>query len=310
VLDFTELPVDGNDLELLARELFFAKGNDTRWSGRGPDGGADLLVVESGLELFGEKERTWLVSCKHNAHGGAAVGVGALAGLLEDCRAHEASGFLLVCTTYLSAAAVSRLDELERAGRDGVVTHYIDATRLERLLETPQLWAVAQRFMPVSAGRWRVWATESPNRYIVAARGHWFYMTNRHSSDPELMLGTVDAQLDILEAVELPAGCKLRLRAIWYDDAHANCVWYIDLLHPRRGGLDLDEDDEGRIANALWNEQVLDDGQYHSIDLMSVEADFGGDRHDDDHYSYYSHWAGDFVGGGRRERGPFRRRRS
>jgi hypothetical protein len=306
MLDFTELTADGNDLELLTREILFARGYEVHWSGRGPDDGRDLLVTERGDPIFGAKSRTWLVSCKHNAHGGGSVGVGDLAGALEACRAHHAAGFLLVCTTHPSAAAVRRLTDLDDSGRDGVRTHYWDAARLERLLATPQLWAVAQRFMPAATAGWRIWATESPNHYVAAAKGHWFHLTNRHSSNPDFMLETASTQLDVLNSFELPARYKFRLRAIWYDDSHADCVWYIDLLYPRGGRPEVSEE---AVARRLWDGKVLDDGQSHRVDVALVDADFGGDKHDDDHHSYYESWMREFSTGLARPKNPFLRAR-
>lgn len=135
MLDFTELSPDGNELELLIRELLFSRGFNPRWSGKGQDAGRDLLVDEVGPALFGSQSHTWLVSCKQRLSVDQAVGVSELDGIIEACAQHEATGFLLVCSTYPSSGAVTRLDELKKSGT--LFTHYWDGVTVERLLSTP-----------------------------------------------------------------------------------------------------------------------------------------------------------------------------
>jgi hypothetical protein len=147
----------------------------------------------------------------------------------------------------------------------------------------------------------RVWATESPNRYVAAMRGHWFHLTNRHESG-DFMLRTAEEQLEELEHVDLDDGFKLRLRAIWYDDKHAHCIWYIDLLHPN--GTDVDVTEREVAEAILWDGQVLSDGQHHQVDLRFVEYSRYSDSHDDDHYEYYEPWAAVFGAGYERPKTP------
>ncbi|WP_449598478.1 restriction endonuclease [Niallia sp. Marseille-Q9988] len=40
------MSVDGTDLECLVRGIFVREGYETLWTGKGPDGGRDLLIVE------------------------------------------------------------------------------------------------------------------------------------------------------------------------------------------------------------------------------------------------------------------------
>ena len=47
MLDFKELNEDGNDFELLVRELLNNRGLEVYWSGKGADGGKDLLCIET-----------------------------------------------------------------------------------------------------------------------------------------------------------------------------------------------------------------------------------------------------------------------
>lgn len=61
MLDFTELPKDGEEFELLIRELLFSHGFQVYWSGRGADGGRDLICVEKRNSYFMEDEKKWLI---------------------------------------------------------------------------------------------------------------------------------------------------------------------------------------------------------------------------------------------------------
>jgi hypothetical protein len=81
MLDFKELPQDGEAFEQLIRELLFSYGMTVEWSGRGPDGGRDLICRESLKSLIAPTNRTWLVQCKHFAHANFSVGV-------DDLRQH------------------------------------------------------------------------------------------------------------------------------------------------------------------------------------------------------------------------------
>ena len=74
MLDFKEIDKNGDDFELLIRELLYNKGLEVYWGGKGPDGGKDLLCIERYQSYFKWFTRRWLVQCKHNAHSGKAVG--------------------------------------------------------------------------------------------------------------------------------------------------------------------------------------------------------------------------------------------
>ena len=52
MLDFKELSKDGQDLELLTREILFSLGHRVYWIGRGPDSGKDLVFIEEYKSIF------------------------------------------------------------------------------------------------------------------------------------------------------------------------------------------------------------------------------------------------------------------
>ncbi len=85
MLDFKELQ-DGNTFELLVRELLYRRGLEVYWTGKGPDGGKDLVCVEKVVGNFNIFEKRWVVQCKHNAHSGRAVSPKEISRLYLECR--------------------------------------------------------------------------------------------------------------------------------------------------------------------------------------------------------------------------------
>jgi hypothetical protein len=302
VLDFKELGKDGEDLEQMTRELLLALGYRARWSGRGPDGGRDLLLEEPGDPMLGSKTRTWVVSCKHTAHakGGAgrAVGgedVGSDGGITDAVDQHAADGYLLVCSTQPSSALATRLEAIERNRR--VATHVWDGVELERMLNSPRGWPVAQRFMPVSAeaAGWRVFATDSPNRFVGVTRGFFIRMANRHGSKLPYQLSSIDERLDATAAIALPEGHEIRPRGVFCDDKHGTFAWYFDYLYdapwpPWTNSVVEPKFTERELARMLGDGTVsYSDGQIDSFEIAIRRVDRAHDDYDADHYSYYDH---------------------
>lgn len=109
-MDFKELAADGQAFEQLLRELLFSRGLHVQWSGRGPDGGRDLLCRETIPSLFAPATKNWLVQCKHKAHSGSSVGIDELDDVVASCAQHGSSGYLLACSTQPSSSVVNRLE--------------------------------------------------------------------------------------------------------------------------------------------------------------------------------------------------------
>ncbi|MFC7625408.1 restriction endonuclease [Microlunatus sp. GCM10028923] len=300
MLNFKELSQDGEDLEQLVRELGLALDYRVSWSGRGSDDGRDLLLAEPGDPLLGSKTRTWVVSCKHTAHAGGgngrAVGVsdlGGEGGMIDVVDQHQADGYLLVCSTVPSSAVTRRLAAME-TGRRSILTHCWDGVQLERMLNTPRGWAVAQRFMPVSseASGWRVFATDSPNRFVGITRGFYIRLTNRHGSGLGYQLSSIDERLDRAESFDLPEGHQLRPRGMWCDDKHGAFVWYFDYLYDRPSLGEPSTEPSHREIEAIKREfgdgsVTYEDGQIDSFEITVREVDRWHDAYDADHYSFY-----------------------
>jgi hypothetical protein len=138
MLDFRELPQDGQAFEQLIREILFSQGLHVQWSGVGPDGGRDLICHETTKGTFITSTRTWLVQCKHFAHAGRSVGVDDLDDIVTSCTQHGATGYLLACSTQPSSAVVNRLEGVSASQLNPITATYWDSITLERLLSAPQ----------------------------------------------------------------------------------------------------------------------------------------------------------------------------
>ncbi|MEH0522156.1 restriction endonuclease [Streptomyces stelliscabiei] len=298
MLDFHELAPNGEDLEQMVRELALALGYRARWSGRGADGGRDLLLEETGDVLLGAKTRSWIVSCKHMAHAKDGAGrsvsgedVGSVGGVVDAVAQHDADGFLLVCSTQPSSALVSRLESIERS--KGVHTHVWDGVELERMLTTPRGWAVAQRFFPVSAeaSGWRIFATTEPNRFIGITRGFYIRIANRHGSALGFQLDSVNDRLDRAASIDLPPGHEMRPRGVFYDDKNGGFSWYFDYLYgPRswqREEIEAPIHGEALLQQLGDGTVTYDDGQWDHFEITFREVNRGHDAYDADHYRYY-----------------------
>ncbi|MFJ4884608.1 restriction endonuclease [Streptomyces sp. NPDC088731] len=290
MLDFSELSQNGEDLELLVREAAITAGYRVQWSGRGPDGGRDLVIEERGDPRLGGKIRRWLVSCKHTARANSGVGrsvgvddVGSQGGIVDAVQQHEATGFLLVCTTQPSSALVTRLEALEK--NQGIPTHVWDSVDLERMLATPRGWHIAQRFMPISTNKagWRIFATDEPNRFVGITRGYYIQLANRHGSEESLLLEVIGRVLDRMQGISLPSPQMIRPRGVFHNDKVTVFTWHVDYLHnlPEEEG----EKQRGLVEAALNN--LPDEGIFHHFEVTQRWAHFGGDSFAADHYSYY-----------------------
>jgi hypothetical protein len=284
MLDFTELPPDGNDFELLTRELLFKLGLRPFWSGKGPDGGRDLVCDEPRQSVIVPDSRRWLVQCKHNAHSGSSVGIDALDNVVDSCTHHAADGYLLVCSTHPSAKVVERLEGISRSTQGRLVATYWDAVAIERLLLTPTLWPIAQRFFPTSAPRWQIFATDHPNRWVANYDGFYFHLSNRIGSDCLVHFPTIEGRLRELRAISLPKGHSLRLRAIYRDDKNAGYVWFVDYMLPVKHEPAISQ---VKLREIMRDEYPWEDGQVHKFDFRLVHYSDTNDHYDADHYDYY-----------------------
>lgn len=293
MLDFTEIDKDGNNFELFVRELLFRLGQRPFWSGRGPDGGRDLLCEEPRQSLIFPDTRLWLVQCKHNAHSGDSVSIADLDNIIDSCAHHGTNAYLLVCSTHPSSTVVNRLEGITKT-RSSFVATYWDAVAIERFLSTPTLWTLAQRFFPKSSTEWEIYATDHPNRWLANHRGYYFHICNRIGSTYMMHLASIAARLKELEAIRLAPGHFIRLRAVHYDDKHGTYTWFVDYMHSSDKAPANIED---KIKLAMRDDWGWNDGQHYRFDVRSVSYNSGSDHYDRDHYDYYMPFLANFFSG-------------
>ncbi len=300
MLDFKELSADGTDLELLVREILFARGFRVYWSGKGADGGRDLLCYEGHESLFEPETKVWLVQCKHKANSDKSVTPADLDDIVDSCTQHGASGYVLVCSTQPSAALVKRLESISKNAKFNILATYWDSVHIERLLTTPRSWPIAQRFFPKSANSsgWQIYATPEPNRWIANYRGYYFHLTNRIGSTRDHHLASIEARIAEIEAIKMPNEDFLRPRAIFYDDKHGAYTWYIDYMRPRdKAETGTTAPSISELLQRLGDGYSWTDGQMYTFDINQREYIAWSDHYDMDHYDYYRPYVDAFVRG-------------
>jgi hypothetical protein len=157
-VDFTEIPTaaggtrGSDDWEFFARDFLQALGV-LHQSGpdRGPDDGRDLLMVETRTGALGAKDFRWVVSCKHNAHGGGSVSDRDEIDIVGRVRKFRADGFI----GFYSTLPSSTLARTFEAHRGEIEVAIFDAARIEHeLLTRPKLRTIFKRYFPKSATTW------------------------------------------------------------------------------------------------------------------------------------------------------------
>lgn len=278
MIDFTELPSDGTKFEQLIRELLVRSGFEVHWTGVGPDGGRDLIVVERAQGALAPFQRKWLVSCKHYAKSGKSVGLDDVTDINDACEAVGASGFLLACSTQPSSTVVRRLEEIE--GRGKLVVRFWDSVEIEKRLNAPQTFALNHLFFPESSksNPWQIYATDSPSFWAANYKDYFLYLGSRTAhSFPALK--DVEEIIRRLESIKLPAGKDwnhhyLRPRAVYFDNKHEQFSVFADYLYPEKHETET-------LTPAELNE-ILKDGQ--------------GLYSDDECMWYLTHWDIRYVG--------------
>jgi hypothetical protein len=300
MLDFKELPKDGNDLELLIREILLTKGYKVRWSGKGPDGGKDLICIEDRESEFLADSKIWLIQCKHKAHSGNAVGLEDLDDVVDSCNHHQAKGYLLICSTYPSSKVIERLEGITINPKNDIEATYWDAVKLEQILSTSRLWKIAQRFFPISSkdSSWEIYATENPNHWIANYRGYHFHLSNRIGSKVDYHFGSIGDRINEIESIKLAEDHFIRIRAVHYDDKNGCYSWFLDYMHPHDQEPIMSS---ARIAHNLGDGWALSDGQIYSFDVITRPYLPYSDHYDKDHYDYYEPYLHNYHTGSKRE---------
>lgn len=154
MIDWTEIP-NGDTWELFARDFLAELGFVIDVGvGRGADGGRDMLVSEQLKGRLATKKFTWLVSCKHFAVSGRAVGVEDESNITDRIKQHGADGFLGFYSTLPSAALVERLRQYTDRG-DLASSEFFDGKKVEGHFVDTGLSKLALKYFPASYERMR-----------------------------------------------------------------------------------------------------------------------------------------------------------
>jgi hypothetical protein len=309
MLDFSELPTDGVLFEQLVRELLIRSGFDVHWTGVGPDGEKDLIIIEKAEGCLSAFERRWLVCCKHNATSGTSVGLRDLPNIVDACASVSATGFLLACSSQPTSSVVTRLKELDQAG--AVRTRVWDGIEIEKRLRTPSALPLIHIFFPKSSSNvgWTIYNAQSPSFWAGNFKDYFVYLSSRTANQfPDLK--EVESILERLERVPLPKPREfdrhyLRPRAVFFDDKHEQFYVFVDYLFQR--------DDADRMLLPERLNTVLRDGEglhgdagvewYITFwDVRYVETSQQSDHFHVDHKQYYESFLDNFRFGS--PRGP------
>ncbi|WP_042201254.1 restriction endonuclease [Paenibacillus camerounensis] len=309
MINFKELPRDGTDLERLTRELFHREGYEVHWTGKGPDGGRDLIVIEKVQGPLSKFERKWLIQCKHKAHSGNSIGKDEANSLITDCERINAEGYLMVCTTSLSSGLIQAYEEIKSSRK--LVIDYWDDVKLEEKLLKPTNFQLVDQFFPISSKHvgWKIYNANSPSLWAAHFEYSFIYLSAR--------LNMHFPGLDIVEKIHkyaeetsLRYGVLARLRAVYYDDKYTNYYAYIDYLidkneiKEQQNPFDEDDIDEKyyKFESALpYMISVENGGLSLQWDVKGYKVDKNHDGYDPNGKEFYTPYIKNFERGNSRE---------
>lgn len=303
--------MDGTDLERLVREIFVREGYETHWTGKGPDGGRDLLVIEKVQGPLSNFERTWLVQCKHKAYSGKSVGREESQSLVTDCKSAKADGYLLVCTTPLTTGLLTTYKELQ--SNWNIVIDYWDDVKLEDRLLKPCNFSLINQFFPQSSNNvgWKIYNTHFPSFWTAHYKRGFLYLSSRlsmHFKTVTYISEIYDYLQEVYQELDLEVNkIDLQLRAIYYDDKYTNYLAFVDFLGDIKDApenpfelKELKDEIETAFRDDLLPYMVEVDGGGASL-TWDVKAYFvqgyGNDGYDPHGKEYYTPYINNFRHG-------------
>ncbi len=149
-LDFKELagePV-GEQFEALVRLLGERLGLVVQWSGRGADGGRDLIFIENQKGPLNSRPIRWLVSRKDNSQSNKSVTEKDVGSISDKVQQHKCEGFLLATTTTASTGLKERMDRLDTSTGGVIQTRVWDRFEITKLLLNERCADLLLQFFP------------------------------------------------------------------------------------------------------------------------------------------------------------------
>jgi hypothetical protein len=170
-LDFKEIAGDppGENLQGLVRLVGERLKMVVQWTGRGPDGGRDLIFVEHQQGALKSTSVRWLVSCKDNSETGKSVTEKDVGGILDKTRQHGCQGFLLATSTTASSGLKELLDKLDLSGGGPIQTKVWDRFELTKLLLSTEFSDLFLQFFPKQKATEAVRTLDAARKVIEAA---------------------------------------------------------------------------------------------------------------------------------------------
>lgn len=154
-LDFTELDKKppGEALEALVRLIGERLGMRVEWSGRGADGGRDLIFHETQEGPLKYRSIKWLVNCKDNSESNSSVGERDVGGVIDKTVQHKCDGFLLATTTTASTGLKEKLDSFDLSSGGSIHTKVWDRFELTKFLLEDRFSDLMLQFFPKQKAR-------------------------------------------------------------------------------------------------------------------------------------------------------------
>ncbi|SIQ03344.1 restriction endonuclease [Halanaerobium kushneri] len=111
-INFKRISSDGEDFELLCRDLLESKGIEViSQPSRGPDLKKDFIIKMKTKDKIGRKEEiTYLVQCKHKAHSGKSVYESEIGNFQSACDIHNTDGYFLITSSVPSKTVQEQLE--------------------------------------------------------------------------------------------------------------------------------------------------------------------------------------------------------
>lgn len=146
--------------------------------------------------------------------------------------------------------------------------------------------------MPKSAAEPHVYATESPNKWVVVVAGHFVRLTNRHESFVSFQLSMIEEFVAAINECHLPDRFYLRLRGLYHDDKNLGfSEWYVDCIYQEVDlyGLDepMTEDEIAASIEAFLSEHEANKFRDASIEVKMQPVNYASESFDPDHHSFY-----------------------
>ncbi|MDH4222048.1 MAG: restriction endonuclease [candidate division Zixibacteria bacterium] len=116
-------------------------------SGIGPDQGKDLIIKGKLKNTLEEKERKYLVQCKHKAKSSKNVSEKEIGSIMDKISQHEVEGYLIATSTDITSGLQGVIDGINKNEKNYFVGYWSKNTIEKKLIEHPNIYL---QYMPKS----------------------------------------------------------------------------------------------------------------------------------------------------------------